>query len=80
MGAIRDLIKKLFRRTDQDTALHPCSCGSDLPEWECELLTDHQDNHWCQWFALCVSPATAHRDHPIMGKVPVCSEHATFGE
>lgn len=33
----------------------------------------------CQWFALCFEPATTHRDHPIIGPVPVCLTCKTSG-
>lgn len=33
----------------------------------------------CGWFALCLKPATTLRDHPILGPVPVCPTHETFG-
>lgn len=33
----------------------------------------------CMWFALCLENATTTRDHPILGPVPVCTEHLTFG-
>ncbi len=33
----------------------------------------------CEWFAGCFEPATAHRHHPIIGQVPVCPTHLTFG-
>lgn len=33
----------------------------------------------CEWFAGCFEPATAHRNHPIIGQVPVCLSHLIFG-
>lgn len=26
----------------------------------------------CAWFALCKNQAVTTRDHPILGKVPIC--------
>lgn len=26
----------------------------------------------CRWFVLCTNKATTTRDHPILGKVPIC--------
>lgn len=28
----------------------------------------------CQWFLMCVRPATRTREHPILGAVPICVE------
>lgn len=33
----------------------------------------------CEWFACCFEPATTHREHPVLGPVPVCPVHDTFG-
>lgn len=33
----------------------------------------------CEWFALCARVAEYLRNHPIIGMVPVCEEHAVFG-
>jgi hypothetical protein len=26
----------------------------------------------CQWFLMCDRPAVKHRDHSILGEVPIC--------
>lgn len=40
-------LKKIMNRVRSKhataTALAPCGCGSNLPQWECELLTPHFD-------------------------------------
>lgn len=33
----------------------------------------------CEWFARCFELATTHREHPVLGPVPVCPIHDTFG-
>jgi hypothetical protein len=29
-------------------------------------------SQFCQWFATCTNLATTERDHPVLGKVPIC--------
>lgn len=30
----------------------------------------------CRWFAACENPATHEREHPVLGRVPICDRCA----